>query len=159
MACSSVYLDVLCGFETVELIEEFQHGPLDFWVAAPTSWLDTWWTNRINLVHKDNWRGVLSTRKKFKKVSHKKASNKGITIWLIPLPSHNEQLSDHPRSFTDELLHQFRARDSDEGTFSVMGDCTGQQSLASSWKPKFLVKNTIYYCLPFHKKMDDHATT
>ena len=82
----------------------------------------------------------------------KKASNKGITIWLIPLPSHNEQLSDHPRSFTDELLHQFRARDSDEGTFSVMGDCTGQQSLASSWKPKFLVKNTIYYCLPFHKK-------
>jgi len=47
-------------------------------------------------------------------------------------PSHDKQLSDHTRSFTDELLYELRAGDTDERALGVMGNSTGQQRLTSA---------------------------
>ena len=48
----------------------------------------------------------------------------------MSLPSHNEEFSDHSRSFANELLYEFRARDSDECALGVVSHGPGQQCLA-----------------------------
>jgi len=48
------------------------------------------------------------------------------------LSSHHEQLSDHPRSFADELLDQLGAGDANEGALGVVGDGTSEQGFSGA---------------------------
>ena len=50
------------------------------------------------------------------------------------LSGHDEELSHHPRAFTDVLLHELRSTYSDELTVSVMCDSSGKQGLTSTWR-------------------------
>ena len=49
------------------------------------------------------------------------------------LPCHNEQFSNHPSSFTNKFLHQFRSRNSNECALSVVCYSSGKQCLACTW--------------------------
>ena len=53
--------DVLFRFEAVQLVEKFQHRPLHFTVATRTT-LHASRPDRVNLVHEDDRRGMLSTK-------------------------------------------------------------------------------------------------
>lgn len=52
-------LNVLGCFKAVELVEKLQHSSLNLWVSA-TAWLNSRGANRIDLVHEDDGRSVLS---------------------------------------------------------------------------------------------------
>lgn len=47
-------------------------------------------------------------------------------------PSHDEQLTDHASALADVLLHQLRARDTNERALGVVGHSTREQSLAGA---------------------------
>lgn len=49
------------------------------------------------------------------------------------LPCHNKQFSNHPSSFTNKFLHQFRSRNSNECALSVVCYSSGKQCLACTW--------------------------
>lgn len=96
--------DVLRPLKPIQLIQQLQHGPLHLRVASSTSALTSRATNGINLVHEDDTRRVLS--------------------------GHDEQLPDHPTTFTDVFLHQLTSTDSDEFAVGMMCHRTRQQSLS-----------------------------
>merc|ERR1719376_1716546 len=54
------HLNVLMSFETVELVQKFQHCPLNFGITASGTSFQSGRTNRIDLVHEDNGRRMLS---------------------------------------------------------------------------------------------------
>jgi hypothetical protein len=97
-------LDGLGGFESVQLIEQFKHGPLNLGVASLS--LHTGAADGVDLVDEDDAGGVLS--------------------------GHYEQFSHHASALADVLLHEFRAGDSDEGAVGVVSDGSGEQGLAGS---------------------------
>ena len=109
--------NVLLGLETIKLIEQLQHSSLDLRVATRAA-LDTSGSNRVDLVHEDNRRRVLT--------------------------SHHEQLSDHPRTLTDELLHELTARDTNERALGVMSDGASKKRLASTGRT--VEKHTLRLC-------------
>ena len=92
-------LDILSRLETVELVEELEHGALNLRVAATRARA----TNAIDLIHEDD-------------------------AWSI-LTSHHEELADHATALTDIFLDELRARDTDEGAIRVVRDSTSEQSL------------------------------
>lgn len=72
--------DVLCGFEAVELVEEFEHRALDFAVAARTAF-HARGPDAVDLVHEDYAGGVLAR--------------------------HDEQFPHHAAAFADVFLDEF----------------------------------------------------
>ena len=98
-------LDVLGGLEAVQLVEKFEHGALHFGISAAAG-LDAGRPDGVNLVHEDDGGGVLA--------------------------SHDEQLSNHPRPFSDELLDQLGSGDPDEGALGVVSDGASKESLSSA---------------------------
>lgn len=48
------------------------------------------------------------------------------------VPSHHEKLTNHASTLADVLLHQLRARDTNERALSMVSDGTSKQSLASA---------------------------
>merc|ERR1719376_1942173 len=103
------HLNVLMSLKTVELVQKFQHRPLNFGITTSGTSFQSGRTNRVDFVHENNGGRMLSR--------------------------HNEQFTNHPRTFTDKLLHQFRSGYPDESTLGVMGDCPGEQSLTGTWWP------------------------
>ena len=99
-------LDVLRRLEAVQLIEEFEHRPLNFRIAA--AGLDSRRSDGVDLVHEDDGGRVLA--------------------------SHGEQLSDHPGSFSDVLLDQLGSGHPDEGAVGVMGDGASEEGLSGAWR-------------------------
>lgn len=53
-------LYVLCSFKAVELVEQFEHCPLDLRVSAAAPALPTRRANAVNLVHEDDRRRMLA---------------------------------------------------------------------------------------------------
>ena len=53
-------LDVLCCLEAIELVEQLQHGALHLAIAATTAAVCSRGADRIDLVHEDDGRRVLS---------------------------------------------------------------------------------------------------
>ncbi len=51
------------------------------------------------------------------------------------LSSHDEELSDHARTFSDVLLDKLGTRDTDETAVGVVGDGTGEQGLTGTGGP------------------------
>mmetsp|Transcript_8153 Transcript_8153/g.18160 ORF Transcript_8153/g.18160 Transcript_8153/m.18160 type:complete len:277 (+) Transcript_8153:97-927(+) len=96
-------LDVLSCFKTIKLVEQLQHGALHLRVTTLFS-LNTRRADRVNLIHKDNGRGVLT--------------------------SHNEQLTHHSAPLANVLLNQLTTRYADEATIGMMSYCPGQESLS-----------------------------
>ena len=117
VCCHNDFNSLSC-FETIKLIQQLQHGSLDFWVSPLSfhSWTSDW----VNLIDENNARWVLSC--------------------------HNEQLSDHSCTLSDVLLNKFRSTDSDKCTVSMMGNGSGQESFSCTWrtihKDSFLLSNT-----------------
>ena len=95
--------DVLGGFEAVELVEELEHGALDFGVAAAAA-LNAGGADGVDFVHEDDARGVFA--------------------------GHDEELADHAGAFADVFLHKLGAGDADEFAFGVVGDCSCEKGLA-----------------------------
>lgn len=97
--CGHNDFDVLGRLETVKLnrnydlhfylIEQLKHCPLNLTVTA-TFAFDSRSTNRVHFIDEDEARGMLT--------------------------SHQEQFPDHPGTFSDVLLYQFRATNTNEGT-------------------------------------------
>mmetsp|Transcript_2966 Transcript_2966/g.5482 ORF Transcript_2966/g.5482 Transcript_2966/m.5482 type:complete len:378 (-) Transcript_2966:7-1140(-) len=96
-------LDVLRGFKAVELIEQFQHGPLDFGIATAIAARRS---DGIDFVHEYNGGRRFSC--------------------------HDEQFAHHATAFSNVLLHQFGSRDADEGAIGVVGHGASEQRLARS---------------------------
>mmetsp|Transcript_2801 Transcript_2801/g.8771 ORF Transcript_2801/g.8771 Transcript_2801/m.8771 type:complete len:381 (+) Transcript_2801:309-1451(+) len=99
------HLDILAGLETVQLVEQLEHGALHFTVSTATA-LHTRATDAVDLVHKNNRRCMLT--------------------------SHYEEFTHHAASLSDVLLHQLTARHTDEGTLGVVSNGAGQQGLAGA---------------------------
>lgn len=95
--------DVLGGLETVQLVEELQHGALDLRVASRGAF-DSRRTNAVDFVHEDDGRRMLTC--------------------------HDEELAHHAGSFANVLLDEFRAGHSDEFTGSVVCDGSGEEGFA-----------------------------
>ena len=98
-------LDVLRSLEAVQLVEQLEHGALHFGVTAAAG-LDPGRSDGVDLVHEDDGGRVLA--------------------------GHDEQLADHPGSFSDELLDQLGSGDPDECALGVVGDGASQERLSSS---------------------------
>lgn len=105
----STDLDVLCRLESVELVQQFEHCPLDLRVASSGPALSPARADRVNLVHEDDAGRVL--------------------------PGHDKELADHARAFANVLLHELGPRDADELAVRVVRDCAGEERLACSWGP------------------------
>merc|ERR1719458_697960 len=103
--CGHDHLDVFGGLEPIQLIQQFQHGPLNLTVAAATR-LNPGGANGVDLVHEDDGGCVL--------------------------PRHPKQLPHHPAALANELLDKFRSRNADESAFCVMSNCARKQGLASA---------------------------
>mmetsp|Transcript_41039 Transcript_41039/g.49326 ORF Transcript_41039/g.49326 Transcript_41039/m.49326 type:complete len:282 (+) Transcript_41039:382-1227(+) len=95
------HLDVLRRFESIELVEKFQHGPLHFRITPGPSTIPPAGTDGVDLVHKNDGGSRLSR--------------------------HDEQFSYHPATLSDILLHQFRAAHSDEGAIGMVRHGACQQ--------------------------------
>lgn len=98
-------LDLVRCLETIELVEQLKHGSLHLRVTPLTA-AHSGATDGVDLVHEDDGRRMLSC--------------------------HDEEFSHHPGTFTDVLLHELRATDSDELTIGVVSDGSGQQGLAGT---------------------------
>ena len=57
---SCPYFDILVRFETVELVQKLEHSSLNFGVTAAASRFHSRRSNRVDLVHENNTRRVLS---------------------------------------------------------------------------------------------------
>jgi hypothetical protein len=98
-------LDVSSRIKSVQLIDQFQHGPLHF-IVTTGSIIETSSTNSVNFIEKDDT-GLLA-------------------------PSHLEQLSDHPGAFSDIFLHKLRTDDPNEGCVSPISNRSCTERLACS---------------------------
>mmetsp|Transcript_11163 Transcript_11163/g.19080 ORF Transcript_11163/g.19080 Transcript_11163/m.19080 type:complete len:284 (-) Transcript_11163:605-1456(-) len=100
------HLNFVGGLKTVQLVEKLEHRALNFRVTASAAALHASRADGIDLVHENDRRGVL--------------------------PGHDEQLANHPGSLPDVLLHQLRARDTNERAVCVMRNSASKQRLASA---------------------------
>mmetsp|Transcript_24537 Transcript_24537/g.69981 ORF Transcript_24537/g.69981 Transcript_24537/m.69981 type:complete len:218 (-) Transcript_24537:661-1314(-) len=93
-------LDVLGGFKTIQLIQKFQHCSLNLGVSTTSPFTtSTRATDRVNFIHKNDGRSGLT--------------------------GHDEEFTDHPATFTDVFLHQFRTRNTNKGTVGVVSHRSG----------------------------------
>lgn len=99
-------LDVLCRLESIELIEELQHSPLDFRITASTAALASARSDRVDFVHENDTGSMLAR--------------------------HNEQLSDHAGPFADILLDELGSGDADKLAVRMVCHCTSEKRLACS---------------------------
>lgn len=115
------HLNVFSGFETVQLVQQFQHGTLNLRVSAAAR-LDTRRTDRINLVHEYNRRRVFPKINGMLHVLNMAAKGARRAQRESKLPGHDEKLANHTRTFTDEFLHQFRPGNSNERAVRVVSN-------------------------------------
>ena len=122
------YLDVASRVETVELVDEFQHRPLHFVVTAGTV-VEARTTDSVNLVKEDNAR-LLAAR-------------------------HLKELSDHPCTLSNILLHKLGTDDPDESCVCSVCHCTCTERFASTgrteeqhtlWRVDAKVDETFRLC-------------
>ncbi len=77
------------------------------------------------------------------------------------LSGHDEQLSHHPATLTNVLLHQFATADPDELAIRMMRYCSSQEGLACSWRT--VQEDTLRLCdtqrleqfRMLHRELDD----
>jgi len=100
------HLDVPSRIETVKLVNQLQHGPLNLIVTTSTI-VETSAADGINFVKEDN-AGLLTTR-------------------------HLEELPYHTGTLSHILLDELRTNDTDESSICTVGDSTSTEGLASSW--------------------------
>lgn len=96
-------LDLLRRFETIELVEQLQHGTLDLGISRSAA---TGLADGVDLVHEDDRGGSLT--------------------------GHDKQLTDHAGSLADVFLHKLSAGHTDEGTVGVMSDGTSEEGLTGT---------------------------
>jgi len=89
------HLDVSSRVEPVQLIDQFQHRPLDLIIATCTI-IKPRATDSVYFVKEDD------------------------TCLLAPC--HFEQLSDHACTFTNVLLHKLRTDDANEGSIRTISN-------------------------------------
>lgn len=98
-------LDVSSGVETVKLVNELQHRPLDL-VVTTRAVVKPRTTNSVDLVEEDDTR--------------------------LLAPRHLEQLPNHTRTLTNVLLHELRANNTDESGVCSVGHRARAQGLAGT---------------------------
>lgn len=100
------HFDVLRGLKTIELIEQLEHRPLYFRISTPAPALASRTADRVDLVHEDDARRMLT--------------------------GHDEKFPDHSRAFSNILLHELATRDTNESTIGVMSNRARQKSFAGT---------------------------
>lgn len=93
-------LDVLGGFEPVELVQKFEHGALDLGIAAAAA-LDAGRTDAVDFVHEDDAGCVFA--------------------------GHDEEFADHSTALADVFLDQFRTAHPDKFAVRVVRHCSRQE--------------------------------
>lgn len=104
--CRHQYLDISSRVETIELVNQFQHRPLDF-IIASCAVVESCASDSIDFIEEDDAR--------------------------LLAPGHLEQFTHHTGTFTDILLYEFRANDTNESRIRSVGHCTRTESFASTW--------------------------
>lgn len=107
--CSHKNFDVSSRVETVKLIDQFQHGPLDLIVTSSTI-VKPCATNGIDFIE-ENDASLLA-------------------------PRHLKQLSDHTCTFTDILLNELRTDDTNECGICSVGYCSCTECFSCSGRTK-----------------------
>lgn len=82
------------------MVEELEHGALDFGIASRAAF-DARRADGVDFVHEDDGRGVLA--------------------------GHDEELAHHAAAFANVFLHQLRAANTDEFGIGVVGDGAGEE--------------------------------
>lgn len=103
------HLDVTSRVESIQLIDELQHGTLHLIIPSCTI-IKPRSTNRVDLIKEDN------------------AS--------LLRPRHLKELPHHPRSLTHVLLHQLRSNDTNERRVGTVGDCSSAERLSCTGRAK-----------------------
>ena len=100
---SHEHLHVATGIETIKLIDDLKHSPLNFRVAFTL----TCSADGINFIKEKDARLLGACE--------------------------SENLSDHASTLTDVPLHELRTNDSDEASISAIGNSSRSEGLASAW--------------------------